>query len=278
MDIEDFFSGESKSPHKEKQEKITLSVIDSFIADPLIYRIGEGFDIIRDNPVNSVNRLIEGVVNSGLIATLDYAKGKGNWKLIPKICIAAKGSFKTINLFFNKEIRDLKTIAVDSNDPTSLALMKIIMQEKYEIAPNFLTVNGQLDQKLNQADAALLSGNEAFNLQQSNKMFVDLSDEWFDLTGLPFVYAIWVIHEMDLNASMIDKIKSTTDYNIENQNRILKSVFEKYKDNGSIYRELINDMISYNLGMEEKEAINEFFRYSFFFGLIEHIPDLHYCD
>ena len=73
------------------------------------------------------------------------------------------------------------------------------MQEKYEIAPEFVSVNDSLVDKLNQVDAALLSGNEAFDVQQSDKMFMDLGDEWFDLTGLPFVYAFWAVHEMDYN-------------------------------------------------------------------------------
>lgn len=278
MDIEDFFSGDSQSPRKESQAPIKLVVIDSFMADPLIYGIGEGYDIVRDNPVNSANRLIEGAVNSAFIATLDYAKGKGSWKLIPNICVAAKGPFKTINLIFNKEIRDLNTIAVDSNDPTAVALLKIIMQEKYEIAPEFVSVNDSLVDKLNQVDAALLSGNEAFDVQQSDKMFMDLGDEWFDLTGLPFVYAFWAVHEMDYNPTVVDKIKSVADYNLKNQDRILKPVFKKYTDNVSIYSEFINNVVSYHLGLDEKEAINEFFRYSFFFGLIEHIPDLHFCE
>lgn len=278
MDIEAFFSGELDSSRKNKHKKIQLSVVDSFLADPLIYSMGKDHDIVRDNPLNTVNRLQEGVVSSALITTLDYVKGKGNWKLIPSICIAARGFFKTINLFFNKEIRDLNTVAVNSVDSTSVALLKIIMQEKYEIDPEIIPIDGQLSDKLNQADAALLSGNEAFNLQQANNMFMDLGDEWYDLTGLPFVYAVWAVHEMDIRQSMIDKIKATVDNNLKNRTQIIMPALQKFKEHGKDYSELINSVISYQLGLEEKEAIIEFFRYAFFFGLIEHIPDLHFCD
>jgi chorismate dehydratase len=149
------------------------------------------------------------------------------------------------------------------------------MQEKYEIAPEFISLNGNLSEQLNQADAALFSGNKAFTMQQSNKIFMDLGEEWYDLTGLPFVYALWTVHDMEFNKSMVNKIKSIVDYNLKNREQIRESVFD---ENISNSLNLIKNIITYHLGLEEKEAITEFFRYAFFFGQIEHIPDLHFCE
>ncbi len=278
MDIEDFFSGQSTTVKNENKKDASIAVLDSFLVDPLVFRIDEQIKIIRDKPLGSGNRLIEGLVQSALIGTLDYAKGKGNWMLFPDICVAAKGSFKTINLFFNKEIRDLSFITVDMNDPTAVALLKIIMREKYEISPKFIELNGNLDEQLNKADAALLSGNKAFEIQQSNKMFIDLGDEWYDLTGLPFVYALWSVHEMEAEGPMVKKIKSIMDNNLKNMDKTLDSIFKSKNKEDKILSEFIKSKVIYHLGVEEREALNEFFRYAFFFGLIEHIPELHFLD
>jgi len=276
MDIEDFFSGKPKPVKHDTGKTANIAVVDSFLADPLIHGLDSQFKIIRDTPLGCVNRLIEGVVNSALIGTLDYAKGKGNWKLIPEICIAAKGSLKTINLFFNKDIRDLSTIAVDSIDFTAMTLLKIIMQEKYEIAPEIIMPEGNLTDRLKNADAVLLSGNEAFSIQQSNKMFIDLSDEWYDLTGLPFVYALWAVHEMVLNQSMIEQIKVMVGENLMNLEKVMDSSYKQEKQPGNIKSEFIRRNITFQFGLDEKEAITEFYRYAFFFGQIEHIPDLYF--
>lgn len=278
MDIEDFFSGQSKTVKNENKIVSSIAVLDSFLVDPLIFKIDEQIKIIRAKPLDSGNQLIEGLVQSALIGTLDYAKGKGNWKLFPDICVAAKESFKTINLFFNKEIRDLSSIIVDMNDPTAVALLKIIMQEKYEISPKFIELNGNLNEQLNRADAALLSGNKAFEIQQSNRMFIDLGDEWYDLTGLPFVYALWSVHEMEADGSMVKKIKSMMDNNLKNMDQTLDSIFTGRNKKDKILSEFIKSRIIYHLGLEEREALNEFFRYAFFFGLIEHIPELHFLE
>ncbi|MEJ2054577.1 MAG: hypothetical protein P8X42_11715 [Calditrichaceae bacterium] len=235
------------------------------------------FDIIREKPDRCAEKLSEGIVNSALITSVDYAKGKGSWKLLPDICIAVDGAFKNINLFFNKEIRDLHTVAVDNNDPTALALFRIIMQEKYEISPELMSIDGSLNHKLTAADAALISGNEAFNIQKNNKIFMDLGDEWSDLTGLPFVYGLWAVHEIGVNPEMVNRIRSVAGKNINDQDNISEQIFKQYGPDQMLYTKFISNSISYRLGLEEKEAINEFFRYAFFFGLIEHIPDLHFA-
>lgn len=278
MDIEDIFSNQAKNTVKSENTEIKFAVLDSLIADPIIHGLDQKYEIIRTNPLNCAKRLKEGMVSSALIDTLDYAKGKGSWKLIPDFCIASKGQFKTINLFFNKEIRDLKSVAINADDPTAKALLKIIMQEKYEISPDIKIIKGDLAEKLNKADAALISGNTAFILQQSNKMFIDLVDEWCDLTGLPFVYGLWTVHEMGLSQKPIDALRTLMEINIKNQAGALKSAFKKYGDNEPVYADFVNTSITYRLGMEEKDAINEFFRYAFFFGMIEHIPDLHFIN
>jgi chorismate dehydratase len=278
MDIEDFFSGQLKTAENENRKAASVAVLDSFLVDPLVFHIDEQIKIIRDKPLASRNRLIEGLVQSALIGTLDYAKGKGSWKLFPDICVAAKGSFKTINLFFNKEIRDLSSVTVDLNDPTAVALLKIIMQEKYEISPELIELNGNLDEQLRKADAALLSGNKAFEIQQSNKIFIDLGEEWYDLTGLPFVYALWAVHEMESDRLMFEKIKSMMDDNIKNIDQTLDLVFTNKNKKDKIFSEFIKNRVIYHLGLEEREAVSEFFRYAFFFGLIEHIPELHFLN
>ncbi|MEJ2544395.1 MAG: menaquinone biosynthesis protein [Calditrichaceae bacterium] len=276
MNIEELFSDKAHTEKDVKKIDSNIAALNSFLADPLIHGLDDQFKIIRDTPVGCINRMIEGMVNLALIGTLDYAKGKGSWKLIPDICIAAKGSLKTINLFFNKDIRDLSTIAIDSNDPTAISLLKIIMQEKYEIAPEFQSLDGNLENQLKKADAVLLSGNEAFDVQQSNPMFIDLSDEWYDLTGLPFVYALWSAHEMVLDKSLIQKIKLTVDKNIENMDQTIVSAYPQDNKMNAAYSDFVSQKVIYQLGSEEKEAIDEFFRYAFFFGQIEHIPDLHF--
>jgi len=276
MNIEDFFSDKSQETEKKDQKKTKLAVIDSFLMEPAVQNLSADFNIIREKPAVCAEKLLQGIVNSALITTIDYAKGKGSWKLIPDFCVSCKGPFRNINLFFNKEIRDLNKIAVDFNDETAHALLKIVLQEKYELSPELISMNGSLSDKLNSVDAVLVSGDDAFNIQKSNKTNMDLGDEWHDLTGLPFVYGLWAVHEMGLITSITKNVQNITDKSIYDSDQVSKQLYSKYGQDAKVYSEHINNSISYHMGLEEKEAINEFLRYAFFFGLIEHIPELHF--
>jgi len=109
-------------------------------------------------------------------------------------------------------------------------------------------------------------------------MFIDVADEWYDLIGLPFVYAFWAVHEMDMKQIIIKKIRSLVEHNLKNLGQTLNSIFSEKDRHNSEYSDFISHKIAYHIGLEEREAITEFFRYAFFFGCIDHIPDLNFCD
>ena len=85
------------------------------------------------------------------------------------------------------------------------------------------------------------------------------------------------MHEIGVNPEMVNRIRSVAGKNINDQDNISEQIFKQYGPDQMLYTKFISNSISYRLGLEEKEAINEFFRYAFFFGLIEHIPDLHFA-
>jgi len=275
--INDLFGKQSERNKKNiKNEAKDICVFDSNFAQPLIYGLDKMFNCIKVKPEICSERLRQGQVDIGMISSLDYSKGKGNWKIIPEICVSTKGAGKLINLFFNKEIKEIDKIAIDPNDSTATALLNVIMREKYEIAPDFVVIDGDLKDKLNNADAAITSGDQAFQYQQTNSFYLDLCDEWFDFTGLPFVYAFWVVNENSIVDEYINSIKNNTTNINTTILECSKELSEINNENIKVYIDYFENIISSPLGDEENEGLNEFFRYAFFFGIIEHIPDLHY--
>lgn len=251
-----------------------MCVIDSFLVSPLIEGLDNHFKIIKDNPQKCVQNMLEGQQDIGILSSLDYAMGKGNWRIIPDVCIAGKGAIKTINLFFNRDIRTINKVAIEPDQKTSNALLKIILSEKYEISPEFISIPGNLAQKLELSDAALLTGESAFNQQQSNEFHLDLGEEWYDLTGLPFVYALWIYNDLSLPAEYIEIVKDRCTNHRPDLEISAKKMAKATKIDWLNYYDLFTTIICYHFGNEEREGLNEFFRYAFFYGIIEHIPDL----
>ena len=115
-----------------------------------------------------------------------------NLVLIPNISISAYGAVKSVRLFCQTPIEQIRTVALDTSSLTSVALTKILLAEQFGLAPAYHHAAPDLYAMLEQYDAALLIGDlKLFDLHPGTTVY-DLGKGWHDLTSLPFVYAAWL--------------------------------------------------------------------------------------
>ena len=279
MDVNSLFNKETQSEVKSASR--TVSLVSYLNTKPLIYGmekewVEHGFSLQKDVPSVCAQRLLEGEVELGIVPSIEYARAKGKWKIIPDLCIASRGAVKSVSLFFNENIDEIRTVALDSSSRTSVALLKIILREKYELDPKYLVTAPDLDAMLAKADAALVIGDRALHYGAEHRNYLDLSEEWFDMTGLPFVFAFWAGNELTLSDEDIRAVHESYASGKERIEEIAKTFAQSQPLSWKFYRDYLTENISYNFGREEKEGLQEFYRYAFYFGLIEHIPDLHF--
>lgn len=178
-------------------QKVKLGVVNFLNTKPLVYAIEKNklqhnFELIYDIPSQIAVKLLNKEIDAGLVPSIHYAKYSVKYRIVPEICIASRGAVNSIRLYFRKDLKDIKTVAVDISSMTSVVLARIILSEKYDITPKFVAMRPNLVEMLSQADAALLIGDNALFEETEYESYIDLGDEWDDLTGLPFVYALWV--------------------------------------------------------------------------------------
>lgn len=283
MNIENLFNNqESKQKTREEQKKL-LSLVSYLNTKPLIYGmekniVDHNFILQKDVPSVCASRLMEGEVDIGIIPSIEYARSKGSWRIIPEIALASKQTVKSVCLFFKKDIKDINTVALDTSSRTSVALLKILLQEKYELIPNYIVMAPDLDEMLDKADAALVIGDKALHYNQQYPHLLDLGEEWFNLTGLPFVYAFWAGHELALSASDVDAIRRSKEEGVEKIEEIAREYAEGHPAEWPFYHDYLSKNMFYELGDPEKEGLAEFYKYAFYFGIIDYIPELHFYE
>jgi chorismate dehydratase len=281
MDTQDLFK-------PSKQEKITssnhdrlLGITDSLEYLPLIYGIinnlvkydfGLSFGKIGEN----ANKLREGEIELGIISSLDYALKKETWQIVPHHCISSTEKIKNVQLFFKKGLKDITKVAVDKNARSESILLKILMREKFLISPEYIEMGPDLDKMLSVAEAALIVGDQALNYYTGNPNRLDLNDEWVDLTGLPFVYAFWAGREITITPEDIKMLNFSFNLGMNHLEEISKDYAEKHKENWAFYHDIFTQQLSYSFSDQEKDGLNEFYNYAFFYGFSEFIPELHF--
>jgi chorismate dehydratase len=99
----------------------------------------------------------------------------------------------SVKLFSRGPIESIRTLALDEGSRTSVALVRILLNERYGVRPRLepLAVEASLSDTT--ADAVLLIGDRAIHSPAGRFEVVwDLGDEWFRFSELPFVFAMWV--------------------------------------------------------------------------------------
>jgi chorismate dehydratase len=99
-----------------------------------------------------------------------------------------------VTLFSRVAWTDIRRLALDVGSRTSAALAQILLRKRYGIEPELqsLPLDGAAEDV--NADAVLLIGDRAMHACLPGFTHAyDLGSEWQDWTGLPFVYAFWVV-------------------------------------------------------------------------------------
>ncbi len=197
-----------------QKSRLRVEAVSFLNTKPLIYPLLNGeiradIELSVNVPSRAAMRLSAGEIDVGLISSIEYFRSdplRGAYCILPGISIASHGCILSIQLFSRVPIREIRRVALDTNSRTSVALLKILLAEMYQISPCFTACAPTVDpQRVLCAgvdagvDAILLIGDSALRHLGSTAYSLDLGEAWYRFAGLPFVYACWVARrEVDL--------------------------------------------------------------------------------
>ena len=190
-----------------QKSRLRVGAVSFLNTKPLIYPLlnkENQTDMVLslDVPSRVATLLSEGGLDVGLIPIIEYFRANPsgtNYCILPDISIASNGCVQSIQLFSRVPVHEIQRIALDTNSRSSVALLKILLAEKYRISPAFTTCAPTINpstalqnRQYPPFEAVLLIGDPALRHLGTTEYSVDLGEAWYKLTGLPFVYACWI--------------------------------------------------------------------------------------
>ena len=260
-----------------------LGAVSFLNTRPLTYGLDEGdslFDIVYDVPSACADALAAGSIDVGLIPVVEYAR-QGGGVIVPDLAIGAIGEVLTVRLFYRGELGDIRKIAADTSSRTSVALLRILLQARYGITPEIVSSPPDLDAMLHSADAALLIGDPVLPLVEpgdddAGRHSLDLGREWYELTGLPFVFAFWSGADGALRAEQVARLQRARHEGEQHLFEIAAAFQRERAGSAELYERYLRDHICYDLGEQQMAGLNEFFRLAFEQAIIPEIPPLRF--
>ena len=191
---------------------VRLGAVSYLNTKPLVEGLDERTDLFAvrfDVPAQCAALLHEGRIDVGLIPAVEYLRG--DYRIVPDVAIGSDGPVASVAVFTKVPVADIRTLALDISSRTSVALTRILCSVKWGIAPKLIPSEPNMRAMLARADAALIIGDPALDIDDAATGLtkVDLGREWQELTGLPFVYAMWSGRAGAIDAAHVAELQAT---------------------------------------------------------------------
>ena len=241
---------------------------------PLNTDLSLHYDIQWMLPAQCADELASGAADIGLVPIAALATTPG-LRILPGCTIASKGKVRSLLLVrrANQALADLRTVAADIASRTTIAYAHILFHTWKNPTVPFLPMTADLDAMLDLADAAILIGDPAlmaleeranrFERTGEELVYHDLAQEWKNLTGLPFVSAVWAAGNAcsgPLDQQINQDFVRSRDHGLENIDPLVKQWSSQLPLSEETIRTYLTTNIHYILDEECIEGMRGFFR------------------
>lgn len=211
--------------------------------------------ILFEPPSKLAVKLKAGELDAALLSVTE-ALFSQQYDILDGIAIASLGEVYSVFLAHRKPLKELRIVDCDTASCTSVNLLRVLLAEQ-GLGPEFRPLAGRPEE----SEAVLLIGNPAIEFRRANQggewQIWDLGAAWYELTKLPFVYAVWALQRNKDTTPLRRQLREAKDFGMDTLDYLI--------DNRTDYdREFRKDYlgwyIHYHLGADEKAGVAEFVR------------------
>ena len=252
--------------------KLRLSIVGYLNSLPLSWgfihnQSKDVFDYDFSPPSLCADQIAVGSVDVGLIPAIEYQRIT-NLKIVPNLSVASKRKVSSVLLISKVPIQKVNSIALDKSSRTSVALLQILLKIRFKLNPLVTSHEPDLKKMLHYNDAALLIGDSALTANITGLYHYDLSEEWRNETGKPFVFAFWAIRtESGLTSST--QFLESYHYGVSHLKDIVKQQSRKLSLPQKQISNYLKHCIDYYLDEENLDGLLLFYELANQLGIIK---------
>lgn len=177
------------------KDSLRVGSVPYLVGRPLDLGLGDepGIELHHAVPAKLVASLRDGSIDVAMVSSIELFRRPG-YGYIDGIAVAGEGEVTSVQVFPVKPLRAVRSVALDPASRTAAALTQVVWPSDLA-RPDFREVPFGQDPRAAGADAWLRIGDAALreHLDPATPEPFNPSLEWRRLTGLPFVFAPWII-------------------------------------------------------------------------------------
>lgn len=191
----------------DSSSELTLGYISYLNCVPFFHHLKDnGFlgRFVAGVPATLNEMLQQGKLDASPSSSFEYARNWEKYLLLPGHSISSIGKVESVLLFSPVHLSELsgRTISITGESATSINLLRVIFREFYHLHDVTDRVpETSIESLIRENHPALLIGDRALRLARNlppGVQVYDLGEIWYQNTGLPFVFALWMIDRNSL--------------------------------------------------------------------------------
>ena len=269
------------NPDAQTPAAVRLGAVSYLNSRPLVENLADLLpesSICLDYPSRLADSLAEGKLDVALIPSIEFFRRPG-YEIVSNACVAARGEVMSVKLYCRVHPGEIRRMAFDEGSRTSATLSKVILAERYGAFPESEPLSMESMTTDSSADAVLLIGDRAMHTPDESFVEVmDLGQMWYDWTGLPFVFAMWVAHQEADTAGVAAALNEARDRGLTNIEQIAASEAPKLNISKQTALDYLTKNLHYKMTSAERSGLQLFHELASQHNLVNQNANLVFSD
>jgi chorismate dehydratase len=220
-------------------------------AVPLTRGLEEQIDFLP--PSQLAAKLRAGELDAALVSVTEVLF-HDCYDILDGIAVASLGEVKSVFLAHRRPLSEMTEVFCDTASLTSVNLLRVLLAEQ-GLRPELKPLATQARDAM--PDFALLIGDPAIDFLRSPRdhEIWDLGAAWFELTQLPFVYAVWALRRGVENERLRRQLREAKDFGLGTLEHIISTRTEY---DFAFRKDYLGWHVHYHLGADEKRGLAKF--------------------
>lgn len=244
----------------------------------------QGITLLPSVPSQIADMVVTHRADIGLCSIVDCVAGDEQLALLPVGMIGCDGPTLTVRLYSSVPFERITTLSADTDSHTSVVLAQLLLRELFAVTPTVRSFHVRerlpVQARVGEGDDAwpqtlLMIGDKVVTDSPPAVRYehqLDLGEAWHKLTGLPFVYAMWMCradraHDPIVIAGsrLLDRQRR---HNATRLDWIVQTRAHAAGWPMDLATRYVGELLRYNVGERERAGVSRFFEIARAQGLL----------
>lgn len=260
--------------------------IDYANCSPLLLQIegqlpGSGIELAHGVPAQLNAALADGRIDICISSSIEFARHADEYLVLPGHCIGSDGPVQSVLLLTNRPVQELggERLLVTAESATSVVLLQVLLARHWGLEGCSIESSRlPWQEALAAAPGVLLIGDTALRASMAGTApyCYDLGAAWKEMTGLPFVFALWQVNRRAVatEATSLGVLLSLLDQARDAMPQRMEQLAAIAPESGWMPPLQLADYwrhITYRLDERHLTGLNRFYGYAAELGLISSV-------